>query len=65
MSLGEQRKLTIPPELAYGDRDFPNYVPPNTTLIYEVEITKINGKPMDPEGGMGNSLMSRSGEGSQ
>ncbi|MCX6764992.1 MAG: FKBP-type peptidyl-prolyl cis-trans isomerase [Candidatus Nealsonbacteria bacterium] len=43
MKVGEKRKLTIPPSLAYGDEgSFDGSIPPKSTLIFEVELLKIN-----------------------
>ena len=44
LSLGQKANLICSPDYAYGARGFPPVIPPNSTLVFEVELLAINGK---------------------
>ena len=44
MKVGGQAKLTCPASIAYGSRGAGNVIPPNATLVFEIELLGINGK---------------------
>ncbi|CAO3613909.1 unnamed protein product [Cunninghamella blakesleeana] len=42
LSVGQQARLTCSPDYAYGKNGIPGVIPPNATLVFDVELLKIN-----------------------
>jgi FKBP-type peptidyl-prolyl cis-trans isomerase len=42
LRVGDKARLTLPPEFAYGKEGYPGAIPPNATLLFEVELLSVS-----------------------
>ena len=41
MRVGDKRRLTVPPQMAYGSQGVRGTIPPNATLVFDVELCDV------------------------